>query len=164
MEIWKILKDFPNYSVSSLGRVKNNKTKKFLLPCECENGYFYVSLCRQGKRKSIAVHRLVAIAFIPNFQGKREVNHINGDKSDNSVENLEWTTSSENKIHAASVLGKYKAKKVLCVESGIVFGSVREAANFIQKSYCHLNDCLRGRYPTCAGLHWKYVDEVEVND
>lgn len=164
MEVWKRLKDYQNYSVSSLGRVKNAKTNQILKPCKCENGYLYVSLCKDGKRKSFAIHRLVARAFIPNFEEKREVNHLNGDKFDNRVENLEWTTSSENKAHARAILGKYKTKKVICIETGEVFASAEVAAHFIDRAYCHLNDCLRGRYPTCAGLHWKYVDEVILDD
>ena len=63
-------------------------------------------MSRDGEKRSVSVHRLVASAFLPNPASKPEVNHINGDRSDNRVENLEWATRSENEIHAFRVLGK----------------------------------------------------------
>ena len=63
-------------------------------------GHLKVILCKDGKHKTVAVHRLVAIAFILNPENKPEINHKNGIKTDNRIENLEWVTSSENKIHA----------------------------------------------------------------
>lgn len=76
------------------------------------SGYFYVQLFKNGKGKNLFVHRLVAKAFIENKDKKPFVNHKNGIKTDNSIENLEWVTSSENEKHSYSVLGK-KAKRKL---------------------------------------------------
>lgn len=70
------------------------------------SGYLRVCLCKDSVKRGFAVHRLVASAFIPNPNGKAEVNHINGDRADNRAENLEWVTRSENERHAYSVLGK----------------------------------------------------------
>lgn len=64
------------------------------------NRYFVVTLCKQKKHKSHTIHRLIAEAFIPNPENKPQVNHINGDKKDNRIENLEWVTASENIRHA----------------------------------------------------------------
>ena len=86
------------YEVSNLGRVSNYR--KVLKTYTLNSGYLAMKLVKDGGRKSVLLHRLVAEHFIPNPENKLEVNHINGDKTDNRVENLEWVTSSENKKHA----------------------------------------------------------------
>ena len=93
------------YQVSNLGRVKSfwRGRERIKKPVKAFNGYLHIELFKKGgKRKGFTVHRLVASAFIPNPLNKREVNHVNGVKTDNRVENLEWATSSENKRHAVA--------------------------------------------------------------
>lgn len=99
-EIWRVI--FVDYLVSNLGRVKSlkNGKEKILSPFKASNGYLRVSLSIDGKQKNFAVHRLVAMAFIPNPKNKSQVNHIDGDKLNNCVENLEWVSSKENMRHA----------------------------------------------------------------
>ena len=102
-EIWKDVNGYEgDYQVSSLGRVKSFKygKEKILKPGKGSRGYLTVSLSKNKKGKTIKVHRLVALAFIKNPQGKRTVNHINGVKADNRLSNLEWATDSENIKHA----------------------------------------------------------------
>ena len=112
MEIWKDIKNYKGlYQVSNLGRVKNvkrivkiskNKEKykevpeHILKPYINKSGYAYVTLANNGNSKNVRVHRLVAETFIPNTYDKSQVNHINGIKTDNRVENLEWVTCQEN--------------------------------------------------------------------
>lgn len=104
MREFRKIKGFERYSVSNDGVVINNISGAVLSQREATNGYMRVNL-RKGnipyeKPKTMAVHRLVAEAFIPPIQGKDYVNHIDGDKHHNDVKNLEWCTASENITHA----------------------------------------------------------------
>lgn len=112
-EIWKDVVGYEtNYQVSNLGSViskqrlvKNRYGNRIvrarkLAQCCRNTGYYYVVMCFDGVCRPASVHRLVASAFIPNPDNKRQVNHKNSIKTDNNVENLEWATPSENRIHA----------------------------------------------------------------
>lgn len=88
-----------NYSIHDDGAVYNNKTMRFVKP-QSNGRYYKVTLSVNGKEHQYLIHRLVAESFIPNPQNKPEVNHINGDRFDNRVENLEWVTASENQRHS----------------------------------------------------------------
>lgn len=102
------------YQVSNLGEVKRVSKNKLLTPYvgAKSKGYMYVKLCMNGVRCKKALHRIVAEAFIPNPLDKPEVNHIDGNKSNNCVTNLEWVTRSENEQHSYSVLNKDSGKKL----------------------------------------------------
>ena len=113
-EVWLDIKGYEGYyQVSNFGRVKSlarvvecrkdvfvNKKEKFLSDWDCGKGYRKVKLSKDAIEKSIRVHRLVVETFLDNPEAKSEVNHINGIKNDNRIENLEWCTSSENTKHA----------------------------------------------------------------
>ena len=113
-EIWKDIKGYEGlYQISNIGRVKSldrivksryDSTSLFkerlLTPQRDTRGYKHVSLRKEGKSKHKRVHRLIALAFIPNPENKPEVNHIDGNKMNNGIDNLEWSTHSENIQHA----------------------------------------------------------------
>ena len=101
MELWATIDDRPKYEVSSNGRVKNKRTGKILGRRLDKDGYPNVYLYNElGRGNNKKVHRLVATAFLEYDPERSQVNHINGNKEDNRVENLEWCTGSENIRHA----------------------------------------------------------------
>lgn len=131
-EIWRDIDGYDGlYQVSNFGRVKSfkYKTPRILKLTPYPNGYLRVDLHYNGAVKSASVHRLVAEAFIPNPDGKPEVNHINGDKTDNHVENLEWATRTENVQHALmSGLTKQNGEDSSCAKL------TNEQARFIREN------------------------------
>ena len=100
MEIWKKIEGFENYSVSDQGRVRRDNSGRILKPGKNIPGYLMVSLYKNGKKYNKSIHRLVAEHFIPNPENRPEVNHRNAVKTDNRLENLEWSTRLENMKHA----------------------------------------------------------------
>ena len=101
-EVWK---ELLGYQVSTYGRVKSFKRGgiKILKPDVNRKGYLFVALYKNGKRTFFKIHRLVALAFVPNPENKPQVNHIDGNKLNNFVGNLEWVTNSQNQQHAFDI-------------------------------------------------------------
>jgi hypothetical protein len=97
---YKVIKDFPNYGISRDGEVINYKLNRKLTPQKESKGYVHVILYKNGRGKTNRIHRLLSEAYIENVNNYPMVNHINGIKTDNRIENLEWCTSSQNNKHA----------------------------------------------------------------
>lgn len=109
-EIWKNIKEYEDYQVSNLGRVKSLKFGKEIIMSQKidRKGYLCVNLCKNGKHKKFSVHRLVAEAFIPNPNNYPQVNHKSEIKTQNNVENLEWCTNDYNQKYGNCIMKKSK--------------------------------------------------------
>ena len=105
MELWVSVENFPDYEVSDCGRVRNTQTGKMLKAHE-KRGYMAVTLYGHDRKLQTGVHRLVALAFLERDGKRQYVNHIDGDKKNNNLSNLEWVTASENMFHARAVLNR----------------------------------------------------------
>ena len=167
-EIWKSVIGYERlYKVSNLGKVKSMNYKhtglsKILTPIKTHNGYLQVKLYRYGKMSREYVHRIVASAFIPNFETKPQVNHKNENKSDNRVENLEWVTSKENLNYGTRVkrAAKSKSKSVLqfSIDGKLLntWESARLAARTLGYNQGNISQCCVGIFKTMYGYKWKY--------
>ena len=169
-EIWKDIKDYEGiYQVSNLGRVKSlkhSKEGKILKGRVTGKGYLSVVLFRNSVRKSNSIHRLVAQAFIPNPANKPEVNHIDENKLNNDVSNLEWVTSKENSNHGTRNLRihqnkavTYNRKPIICVTNGVTYASLTEACKSLGVTKPHVCSVLKGKRKTTKGYVFKYLNE-----
>lgn len=152
------IKDYPNYYVTKEGEVFSSKNKQWLKKY-LKGGYYAVTLRNQEGQKTIRVHKLVSDCYLPKIEGKPQINHIDGNKLNNDISNLEWCTSSENQKHAYSLglkkftNNEYRKQKVkdatskiiLDKSTGIFYESISDASRLLNKSRCHLRQMLTNK-------------------
>lgn len=168
---------YPHYKASEDGRIWSEYSRRFLKPSrQFDTGYVSVDLFEDGKRKRIAVHRLVAIAFLPNPNNYPVINHKNEIRDDNRASNLEWCTQKYN-VNYGSCIEKRKRnhvytpeslkrlqqagtratmKQTVCVETGIVYESAKQASEQTGISHTNIVRAVK-RGIRAGGFHWEYV-------
>ena len=168
MDDYKQIDGFP-YLINSKGEIYSIRTKRHIRPALTKCGYLQARLWVNNKCYHRSVHRLVAETFIDNIYGKEQVNHKDGNKTNNNADNLEWVTRSENQWHRYNVLNRRghnpstkeanmaTMKKVRCVETGQVYRSITEAAHMNGGKQSSLSSCLLKDNGTFKGRHWEYV-------
>lgn len=150
MEIWLDVKNYEGlYKVSNLGNIKSlgndyKRKEKILKPGKISNGYLHVVLTKNKVKKNLKVHRIVALSFLPNPYNKPQINHINGNKIDNNLQNLEWSTQVENSNHAFKLGLNKICKKVIDIKTGMIYQSITIASNYYNIKYCKLYRMLNG--------------------
>jgi hypothetical protein len=187
-EIWRDIIGYKgSYQVSNLGRVKSldRITKRcdgnirhfrgrIIRQGGIKKGYNIVQLSEDGKVRGYAAHRLVAEAFIPNPESKKEINHKNGIKTDNRVENLEWSSRSENNLHAFRKLDKkapwtgkfgennpHSKPIIQLTKDGEFLAEYVCAAEAVRKTGVHGGDiskCCSGKLNSAGGYKWQFKE------
>ena len=157
------IENYEDYQVDTLGNVYSCKRGSCvkMKPQYVGGGYQYVTLCKNGERKNQFIHRLVAQAFIMNHQNKQQVNHIDGNKTNNRRDNLEWVTPSENIIHAQKI-GKIRVtekmreatrlrsiKKTRDKLTGKIYESLKSACLDTKQNYFNTNSKIYKKSPNC---------------
>lgn len=171
-----------NYEVSNYGKVRNKRNGYLLKPKIDSDGYELVTIssCQNKKRKTVRVHRMVGIMFIPNPHNLPEINHKDENKSNNHIDNLEWCSSKYNANYGtrnerACAVREVKsgkehsrAKQVRCINTGQVFDTVTQAEKWCGLWSGAVSACALGHKKT-AGKHpitgeplkWEYIDGSE---
>jgi hypothetical protein len=178
---------FPeDYKISDDGQLYSVRGDKLLKYNIDQDGYAYYTLCVAGSRHTFKAHRLVAEAFIPNPENKPAIDHINGIRTDNRVENLRWVTNKENsnnpitlsklqniakanvpKLINASIRRQYGRREVAVYKDGKlvkIFESQRRAALFTGASEGHISSCLSGQRKSSHGYTFKRIDVEEFTN
>ena len=175
-EIWKTITDFEIYNVSNFGQVMNTNTHK-IMKLNFKGGYNKISLTNNKIRKSMFVHRLVALAFIENPENKSDVNHKDKDKINNHISNLEWMTRKENNIHRCkdTIITTNKNKSINRVNKNTneileTYNSIEDAAiwalnnNLTKNTHNGRNsigNCITGLSKISYGFKWTLNQQIE---
>lgn len=171
--IWKEIDGYEtHYQISNTGIVKSlarqdrlghKRKEKLLIPEIDRHGYKRVVLSINGKKKTWQVHRLVAIAFLPNELGLPVVNHIDEDPRNNNVTNLEWCTHKYNANHGTRnerMTSKLRVVRGRRVTNGkVVFDTISDASRSLNIARSNISACVRGLQKTAGGYKWRYVND-----
>lgn len=155
---------FSDYGINRKGEIFSFKNNMLMKQSDSVKGYKQVCFTVNGHKITKRVHRLVAEAFLINPLNKPQVNHIDGNKKNNCVENLEWCTNSENQIHSYRILKRKNCGggggkiPVLCIENGNVYISVSSAGVATNAKATNISRACKNNKYTAGGYHWKYIN------
>lgn len=151
--------DFPNYTINEKGEVFNQNGVELKQELS-NNGYLRVSLSNKTvKHKKFLVHRLVATIFLPNPDNLTQVNHKDGNRKNNNVNNLEWCTPLYN-LNYSGVIEQAKEankQKVECIDTGIIYDSIDSVEKELGLHHSNIVACCNGRRQTVGGFRWRYA-------
>lgn len=157
MTIWKTVPDYPAYEASNEGEIRNKKTGRILKKQNDIHGYYSLTLRKDNKQYPVRVHRAIASSFYPDSDKSLDVNHIDGDKHNNNIENLEFCTRKENVNHAFRT-GLRKPRSMIpveVIETGEIYPSIRECARKGGYDHSAICKCLSGKQDNYRGYHFK---------
>ena len=150
------------YQISDYGNVKSLYDDIIMKPFKNYKGYFKIRLRKNKKKKNYRIHRLVGIMFIPNPDNKPEINHIDGNKINNHVTNLEWNTQEENYFHSVNVLGNSITKKVIQMDMDgnelNIYNSINEASKELNIPRENIRKCLIGERKSTYKFRFKLYE------
>jgi hypothetical protein len=157
---WRTIPEFPNYEVNENGDVRSYRIGKNISPMMNRSGYYKLNIWHNGKLYSRLVHRLVAQAFISNPDDKPQINHIDSDKSNNHVSNLEWVTQKENMKHRTYNEVNTKRVSQYDIDGNFIreFKSLTEAANHVGAYKGNLSNVCLGRKKSIKGFIWRFSE------
>jgi hypothetical protein len=157
-----IIKDIPGYeglyAATDDGRIWSHKRKKYLT-AKIEKGYYRVSLTKDGKIKRYQVYHLVAMAFLPNTDGLTEISHKNGNRLDNSINNLVWVDITQKRKGSRRGKHNHITKPVYCDELDKTFNSIKEAAAELKVYTSNIIRVCKGQLKQTGGYHFKYAEK-----
>lgn len=175
VEKWANIINYDRYLISDLGRIKriggNRSVDKIIKQNPQKTGYLMYTFYNNGIKTSLRIHRLVGISFISNPLNKPCINHKNGIKTDNRIQNLEWCTVSENTIHSFRVLGQKpsktgsgkfneqhaQSKRIICENNGKIYPSIQEAVRKLKLQQACITRICQGTQTHTKGLVFKYL-------
>lgn len=166
-EIWKKIRDYDDYFVSNLGKVKSlkNSQEKILKPSLSNSKYLQVVLCKNGKTKNHFIHKLVANEFLENKNNYKEINHIDENKLNNCADNLEWCTRTYNMNYGNIKKRQSECKKIKVAKYTIngelikIYKSIKEASSENNLKSTNIVKCCKHKEHcnTCGNYKWEYV-------
>jgi len=168
-ELWKPIIGYEEkYMVSNYGNIlsltyKRSDKSVLMSPSKTKKGYLRIKLSKHNKSKTHSVHKLVALAFLPNTNSELIVNHKNGKRDDNRLDNLEWVTHQENVLHGFRELGRIPTTRKQVNQYSIsgefikTWTSAQEIANSLNLNRASIVGCCKNKRKTCNGYMWTYA-------